>query len=287
MNYREYQFQEHIVSNMKEISEVLIQFGGAGDSQFGNVLIMAGGAGSGKGFVLKNLIGLEGKVLDVDALKAAAIANKKIVAATLAKTGIDISKLSLRNTDDVSTLHAIISDELQLPDKRQKALMTSILAAAPDRKPNVIFDVTLKDYKKFTDIATLCAEVGYARAKIHIVWVVNDIEVAIEQNANRQRVVRGDILLATHEGAAMTMKSILNMGDAFRRYADGAIFLAFNNAKVDAEYVKGATKGSGYVKRANYVQVKKPGKPQQSTDEISKDILAKINSYIPDTAGSF
>ena len=49
--------------------EKLITFGGKAYPKYGHIVLMAGGAGSGKGFILSNLVGLEGKVFDVDELK--------------------------------------------------------------------------------------------------------------------------------------------------------------------------------------------------------------------------
>ena len=47
----------------------LITIGGRAYPNYGQVLMLAGGAGSGKGFQLQNVIGLRGKVLDVDNFK--------------------------------------------------------------------------------------------------------------------------------------------------------------------------------------------------------------------------
>ncbi|UQJ94980.1 hypothetical protein IANJMKHF_00074 [Klebsiella phage CPRSA] len=51
------------------LTEALITFGGRAYPKFGQVVILAGGAGSGKGFTLEKLLGIEGITLDVDALK--------------------------------------------------------------------------------------------------------------------------------------------------------------------------------------------------------------------------
>lgn len=75
--------------------EKLITFGGKAYPNFGNVVIMAGGTGSGKGFVLSNLVGLEGKVMDVDALKTATSKSKLIQKRVKAKTGMDVARLHL------------------------------------------------------------------------------------------------------------------------------------------------------------------------------------------------
>ena len=65
--------------------------------------------------------------------------------------GTDITQLNLKSPEDVSTLHQIIGDELNLPHKRQATFFANVLAQKPNTKPNVIFDVTLKDLRKLID----------------------------------------------------------------------------------------------------------------------------------------
>jgi len=188
-------FQE----NAETLLEKLITFGGQAYPKFGNVVIMAGGAGSGKGFVLSNLVGLEGKVMDVDALKTAAAKSKLIQRRVKAKTGEDISAIAsdLRNPENVGKLHDIIANVLEIDSRKQKVLMTGILAAPADRKPNLIFDTTLKDINKLGNLSRMLTNVGYDKKNIHIVWVVNDIEIAKAQNLTRSRRVPAEILVNT------------------------------------------------------------------------------------------
>ncbi|BAU40084.1 hypothetical protein [Ralstonia phage RSP15] len=281
--------------DLEALEEALISFGGKRDSQFGNVIILAGGAGSGKGFVLSNLIGLQGKVLDVDALKVAASRSPLIQKKAREEYGVDMSQMNLRNPEDTERMHYLIGKYMNLPDRKEQALFTSIMAAAPDRKPNLIFDVTLSKMSALHDISMYAQDLGYDLDKIHIVWVINDITIALQQNARRSRVVPEDIFLSTHKGASMTMLDILKMGEGLQRYMDGFIYFAFNKAKVDAEiemkarhnsesdvaFPKASDKAS-YIKKANYFIIKKPGKPPASPDELGDQILNKIRDYTPD-----
>ena len=57
--------EDYIEEQFDELMEALITFGGKAYPKFGNVVIMAGGAGSGKGFVKDNLVGIEGFTFDV------------------------------------------------------------------------------------------------------------------------------------------------------------------------------------------------------------------------------
>lgn len=266
----------------QSLQEKLITFGGKAYPKFGNIVIMAGGAGSGKGFVKQNLVGVEGRTLDVDALKT--LASKAPVIRNRVKKdlGIDLEKLSanLGDPKNVAELHRIIGDELELDDRVNNALFRSIMIAAPDRKPNVIFDVTLKDLKKLDKIAKQVSMLGYDKKNIHIVWVVNDIEVAKKQNLERDRTVDVNILINTHRGASNTMADIINMGKSLRRYMDGDIVFAFNKFKVDATLDKSG-RGGQYIKAANYFYVKRQGNPPTPVDKLDDNIRAKIKSYVP------
>lgn len=274
-----------------ELNEALITFARQTYPRFGHVVLLAGGAGSGKGLVRKKLLGIEGKVFDVDDLKSMAMKAPKILSRVKKEFGTELDKLSLKNPDDVFTLHTIVGDELNLPKKREAAFAASVLTAPPDRKPNIIFDVTLKDLQKVANLAATVARLGYPKENVHIVWVVNDISVAMQQNKERERVVPEDILINTHRGVNSTMKDLVLVGSA-RNYVDGDIYFAFNKAKIDTHFVKGGKKGSGaFIKQkdkkgktissgANYVQVKKSGQPVNK-DALTKSLKAKLNVYTP------
>lgn len=186
----------------------------------------------------------------------------------------------MRNPENVSKMHEIIGDYLNLDNKRMQAFYSSVITAHPDRKPNIIFDVTLKDLRKLQNITRQIKNIGYDPKMIHIVWVVNDIEVAVAQNAARARKVPVEILVNTHRGAAQTMGDIINMGNDLGKYMDGDIVFAFNKVGVDQELDRSRSGGS-YIKDSNYFYVKKSGKPVQSMANMSRELKAKIQSYVP------
>ena len=274
--------EEYIESQYDELMEALITFGGQAYPKFGNIVIMAGGAGSGKGFVKDKLVGIEGFTFDVDALKTLASATPAIQKRVKKELGVDLAKLAgnLKDPENVGKLHQIIGDYLKLDSKRLKALYTSIMTADPERKPNIIFDVTLKDLQKLEKLTRQVSSIGYAKENIHIVWVVNDIEVAKQQNLARTRTVPTEILVNTHRGASQTMGDIVNMGKGLRKYMDGDIAFAFNKVGVDTDVVKSG-KGGMYIKDANYFYVKRKGKPPIPVDKLEKSLRMKIKSYVP------
>ena len=281
-------FNQHLTEelDLQESAEILMEklitFGGKAYPNFGNVVIMAGGAGSGKGFVLSNLVGLEGKVMDVDALKTASAKSPLIRKRVKAETGMDIEAIAsdLKNPENVGKLHDIIANVLQLDTRQKKVLMRGILGAAPDRKPNLVFDTTLKDLQKLGNLSRMLTNVGYEKRNIHIVWVVNDIEVAKAQNLTRSRTVPAEILVNTHRGASQTMADIVNMGKTLKTYMDGDIVFAFNKVGVDAD-LKVSGGGGSFLQDAKYFYAKRAGKPPTPVASLDKDIKAKISRYVP------
>jgi hypothetical protein len=271
-----------LLEEVSALMEKLITFGGQAYPNYGNIVVMAGGAGSGKGFVLSNLVGVEGKVFDVDELKTLASKTPAIKRRVASELGIDIEDLAknLKDPKNVETLHDVMGNYLQLDKRKERAFYRGVIAAPEDRKPNIIFDMTFKELSKLQKVAQDASKLGYDKKNIHIVWVVNDIEVAQAQNAKRARTVPSEILVNTHRGAANTMGDIINMGNKLKKYMDGDIVFAFNKVGVDAKLVKSG-KGGSYVKDANYFYVKRAGKAPTSIDKLDKTIRQKIKSYVP------
>lgn len=278
-------YEEFLIQEDSLTSEALITFAGQAYPKFGNVVIMAGGAGSGKGFVKDKLVGMEGFVFDVDALKLLAVRTPAIIEKVKSELGVDLSELNakgaLKNPENVFKLHTIIGDFLKLDDRRKTALYASILAAPADRKPNLIFDVTMKSLTQLQRYTIPIQALGYDTKKIHLVWVVNDIEVAKVQNLSRDRTVPTEILVNTHAGASQTMADIVNMGNALKKYLDGDIVFAFNKVRVDADF-QSSNHGGSWIKTANYFYVKRSGKPVDQS-KLDADLRAKISSYVPHT----
>ena len=265
-----------------QIDEKLITFGKRPYPNFGQIVILAGGAGSGKGFVLNTLLGIEGNVLDVDALKALAIGSTKLAARIEQETGVNIKDLNLNDSENVKKMHEILADVYGITKANQQRIFTGALAAPEERKPNLIFDVTLKDIAKLETITRNAQNLGYKKNNIHVVWVLNDVEMAKQQNLERDRVVPSEILLTTHEGAAITMARIMNMGSSLTNYLNGDMYIVFNKRGEDTTTIS-SPNGGMYILDANYLQVKKKGKRIMNASDLTDEIRNKIRDYTPDT----
>jgi hypothetical protein len=176
-----------------------------------------------------------------------------------------------------------------ITDKVEMNLFKSIATSAPDRKPNLIFDVTLKDLDKLDRITRNVMPLGYEKDNIHIVWIVTPIEKARQQNIARGaskpegRMVSDEILLSTHKGAAITLHDLIYSVDvSLAKYMNGDMWIAFNNAGADSTVKKSSAGGSFIAKGAQYVKVKKQGSPIQIPE---KELAQKIASYVPKVTG--
>ncbi len=277
-------------SFLKMLEEKLITFGDKAYPKNSNIVILAGGGGSGKGYQLKNLIGIEGKIFDVDRLKELALKSPLM----LAKYP-ELKDINLRNPADVFKVHDIVNNKENLDAKLLTALKKSISTSTTEL-PNLIFDCTLKNLGKLKEVADFASELGYKKENIHLVWILNDIKVALKQNAERNRVVPTDVLIKTHEGAAMTMGKILRDSEMVREYLDGDVWVSFNVEGVDIATEKnprtksefGAWAGGNksqtgnFINKSNYIKVKAKGKPLDTEKTVNQEFISKIKSYVPD-----
>ena len=290
----------------EQLNEVLITFGNR--PNYEQVILLAGGAGSGKGFVKDKIIGIEAKTFDVDQIKGLIVhpgtpkLNKKVKELY----GIDVTKLNLRNPKDVALLHKI-NDEMGISKKVQDQFFKNV-PKNPEKLPNVIFDTTMKSEKKITELVDTVLQAGYKRENIHVVWIMNDVNTALKQNKARERVVPEDILIDTHKGVSETMAELMKNG-RFQEFIDGEVWVVFNKIFVDStlEFAqrslqdsdlsnwakakgwsqkdiiglkKQDSKGS-YVKDAVLVKIKDRKKKSIPFTEIGTKFLQKIKEYVP------
>ena len=112
-------------------------------------------------------------------------------------------------------------------------------------------------------------------------------------------------MLETHEGAALTMREILENSENYRDVIDGDIWIVPNQVKVDSSVIQNngneiEWKGKKYsrnaetkkknmvIDRYSAICIKKSGQPAMKYKEIEKSLIEKIREYIPkDVADKF
>ena len=217
-------FKQYIVE-MQELAEKLLVIGKG--KKYGQIIFLAGGAGSGKGFSVKNFLeGEKFKVRDVDEMKKLflRLANLKD---KNCKNCSELRGLDMTKPKDVYKLHMWVKEQ----GFKDKTLDLLLSQASSDRLPNIIFDVTMKDKNDITDVVPLLASIGYDPKNINIVWILTNYSVAIEQNRDpeRGRVVPENIMLQTHEGAANTIWSFVKKGTPTN--VNGGVYIILGGPK--------------------------------------------------------
>lgn len=274
----------HYITEQKKIQTLLEKqiIVGRG-AKYGQIIFLAGGAGSGKGFARTHFIeGEKFKVRDVDDWKKAFI--------TLAKTKKkykEIRGLDLTRPTDVKKLHKFVTEK-GIKEKTLDLLLRNIKKG---RLPNIIFDTTLKDKKSISDILPSLLSVGYDTKNINLVWVLTNYSVAIKQNRNpeRGRVVPEEIMLLTHEGAANTMYNFIRKGTP--RGVDGGVYIVLGGKKNTVFYTDkngkpvktGKKKDIFIVKDFKYLTMKEPGKPMTKESGLQNQAYEWIKANAPRT----
>ena len=275
--------------NEEQLDEKLITF--SNRAPYGQVVFMAGGAGSGKGFAIDNFIDGAGfKVRDVDEMKkqlgkldalgkfsvdkwykkygkklsdkpgkGGGLSPKAHIEEFVLGKGLSISDISkdLKNPNNVASLHYIV-DAMKLKDK----WLISMLSGKDNKEtlPNLLFDITAKKVASITDVLTPLLNAGYDSKNIHLIWVLTNYHIAVDRNKDRDRVVPDDILLQTHEGAGKTMWTLLTK--ALPKGLNGRVDVILNNQENTIYHIQPTTrkgKKVGVVSNFLSLPIKKQG----------------------------
>ena len=248
--------------------------------RYGQIVFLAGGAGSGKGFAIANFMEKEKfKVRDVDEWKKAFM---KIADAQ--NKYPEIKGLKLSNPRDVAKIHKFIK-KLGIKEKS----IDLMLADANSRHlPNIMFDITMKDTSNIDVVMPKLIKAGYDAKNIHLTWVLTNYAVAIVNNRNRERVVPEDIMLLSHEGAATSMYDVIK--GKLPKGLNGSVRVILNNRDNTIPYVDPDTKkpmktsqGNLLVKDFTYLTFKKEGKSIGPEMDVKRQLLGWIAANVPKT----
>ena len=247
----------------------------------GQVIFLAGGAGSGKGFAIDNFIAAESyKVVNPDDLK--------VLALSLGKKKPDeypeYADLDMKNPEDVAKLHAIIKGKGLFP-KKMSMLMKKTESGM---LPNLLIDKTMKDVDDFYEFLPTLLRAGYKPQNIHLIWILTDYRMALVQNRKRARTVPDKILIKTHKGAARTMRDYFirnyppDINGEFYVIIGGpqnTVFFSNNKGKA----LNGSDGLPFAIKDFQYFKLKNAGRSNIDKDsEIARKVYDLVDRYAPD-----
>lgn len=294
--------------NENKLDEAAINIGNSSATpRYNQVIILAGGAGSGKGHVLGNILNIpNATVFDVDALKQKAIkyAPKSMDDKFKEMSGgRSLKSLDLGNPEDTRLLHMFMET-----NGYSNKVISNFLYSVGDinfdgtprekpnnEKPNIVFDVTLKNLNKLSTISNLVTKHGYKLNDIHLVWIVTEFTTAIQQNQERSRKVPDDILHITHVGANNSVYDIVHDFMKYQSYMNGEIWIVPNKRGVDNNFdvhkgynpTSGKSVTSFILTRYKAVKIKDVGKPlteKQAKERMGEEYINIVNNYTPSDA---
>jgi hypothetical protein len=275
-------------------------------AKYGQIVFLAGGAGSGKGFAVQHFMqGSEFKIRDVDELKIAfqkldalgkfttqdlldkygdkiSERDTDLIKKELIDKNLKMGQLDLKTPSHVYILHVLV----RATDVKNKTLDLMLAGAEKGQLPNLIFDSTFKEVEDMTSVLPKLFDAGYEPKNIHVSWVLTNYQIAIKNNKSRARVVPEDILLATHAGAAQTVYNLVTT--AMPPSVQGGVYVILNNPEntifiVDPKTNKAYKdkKGNPVIKDFKYLTLKEPGKPAKKELDVKKQLLTWIRDNVP------
>ena len=186
---------------------------------YGECIILAGGPGSGKGFI-KNIIDADFKTFDVDDLKV-----KYIKMLNQGKLKDELKNFDFSKPEDVTELHMRVKEH-GWKDKQINLIFRNKYNTEKEANnskilPNLLFDRVSGKIEDITEIAIRAKTLGY---NVTVIWVLCNLEVAKMNNQVRDRKVSEEnVLLPNHKAAYQTLTDLLNNKyPDFNDYIDNA-----------------------------------------------------------------
>ena len=254
------------------LEEKLIVYGGG--KKYGQIVFLAGGAGSGKGFASEKFMQKDlFKVRDVDEWKKAFIRLSSEM-----KRYSELKGLNLRNPDDVFKLHMAVK-KMGIKGRSLQLLLRDV---RPDRLPNIMFDITFKDTDEIDEAMPMLLRAGYQPRDIHITWVLTNYHIAVKQNKERDRVVPDDIMIGTHTGAATSMYNVIKGN--LPRGVDGQVNIVLNNKNNTIKFKSSeftSDKKIENVQDFEYFRLKREGQPIDTSEKAIHKVMTWVKSNIP------
>ena len=151
---------------------------GVYDPSIFKAFFLAGGPGSGKSFVSKSALGGMGlKVINSDAAFESKLKKEKMTLDFAAHNDIEIARRELIRS-------------------KAKAIAGMQMKMALEGRLGLIIDSTARDVEKIQQQAQNLRSIGY---DIHMVFVNTTLEVALERNRSRPRVLPDAVVINSHK----------------------------------------------------------------------------------------
>lgn len=275
---------DNIVNSAKIEEEYLtedkvVKFGGETFPSYGWCVILCGGAGSGKSTAADLLVPINARKYDVDILKSEKFYKIKSDGYDHILTFIDGEQHNLEkeglhepfnmtNPEFTTWLH---NNRRKVASRLKKSIFDAGRDSSEDRLPNILFDITGKDFEDFESIISEVKEIGY---KVAIVWVLAEIQQAISQNESRPRKLPRDMLIGIHRDVLNTIEHITLDSKMLSNIDDFWVILQTVFDVTDKDDVQ------RYIKLPNVFKIEKQSDAFKIPDEIKNAVEKQKNEII-------
>lgn len=243
----------------------------------GQVIVMAGSAGSGKNFAIDNFtdIGNKFKVLDIDEIQKLVLKSKiifKRFEEFLEKTSSPYRNYSERDLRDpvmfkdsefVDTIYDFMTVN-RIPQTRLGVFLKT--NNNKERLPNIVLNTTFGNVDNIKSKIDTLIEHGYKPENIHLLWVITTKSESMARNLQRDRSVKGDYLDSNYTNTVKNMKDFISKKTGIlNRYIQGKFWVVINTDLLTSYY------SSGVVKDFKYLTLKdESGWNKKSVDELNR-----------------
>lgn len=214
-------------------------------ANYGQIIFLVGGAGSGKSTAIRNLI-------DASKYKTVNPDDVKRLMQKAAKAGFkgyeELKGVDPNTPEGSQIMHALMLNK-RLSSKMTKKLF-SLDKRSPDLLPNLLFDRTFSYAGEIEKFSKRLYGAGYKPENMHIVFVYTDVDVAIQQNKNRARTLPDEVIIRSAQGAK---KNFMDL-----------VFARLKGAAVNGEYYM--------IMRDRYLKIKESGKRLDRAGEIARKL---------------
>lgn len=265
--------------NVPLTEDKVVKFDGQTYPNFGWCVIMCGGPGMGKSTVYKKLVPINAKVFDVDALKTFTLKTSEIddnVITMRDGTQYNLNDLGIEAPYNLSNdkFTSFIHDKTRpLAKKVRKNVYGTVDRSDKDRLPNVLFDITGSNINDFVDIIDEMGDRGY---KIAVVCVLGDVEQAADQNAQRPRKIKNDLLYSLHKDVLHSIENLIGDRKLLARIDSVWVVINFKYDTGDPNDVR------RYIEKANVYQIKTVDDivdlPKR-VERTLRDMRVSVNTY--------
>lgn len=247
----------------------------------GKIVILAGGAGAGKTFSIKNFTNITDsfKTLNIDQiiediLKTKIIFEKfKNYLSDIKSPYADYTDYELRHNPHLfkdqhflDTLYDFIIKNNYPMNKLKLLLMHS----NPKRLPNLAFDTTFSHVEFIKNKIEMIEEYGYKPENVNVVWVLTPLKQNIKNNLKRNRTIDIKYVKESYKKSVKNLMDLIFGSSPITNAIQGNIWVILNKKEYTSFYPN-----SNVISDFKYLQLKSKSGPIKSNIKLLLDYIEK------------